>query len=124
MAQAQALPEAFVVCECESFVLADRTTKRATEHVAPEPRDTAMVKVIAGIQRAVPQEFIGAAMELVRSRGSRDVDLGTGTLAVFGSVSVLHDGEFAHRIHTQKLSAHSTRRVVDFGCAGEFDTIH
>jgi hypothetical protein len=56
----------------------------------PGTWDIAMVKIIEDIQGIVTKEFISASMELVFSRSSCDVDLLSGTFAIFRAVSVVH----------------------------------
>ena len=50
-----------------------------------------MVEEIPGVERAISQEFVDIAGELVCPRASHDVDLGSGTLAVLRAVSILNN---------------------------------
>ena len=62
-------------------------------------------------------------MKLIRPVRGDDVDLRAGPLAVFGAVRIFHDGEFAHGINSEQLPTETSRRVVHFRSAGEFDAV-
>ena len=81
----------------------------AAETRCARSAEFAVVEEVARVERAVAQELVGGAVELVRAGGGDDVDLRAGTLAVLRAVGVLDHGEFAHRVHAQKLSAGSAR---------------
>ena len=98
IAETELLAEAFVVAEEKRFVLLDRAAERTAEHVALERRNRAVVEVVAGIERAIAQEFVGVAVKLVGAGGGDDVDLRAGTLAVGGAVAIADHGKFAHGI--------------------------
>ncbi len=103
--------------------LLDRSAQRAAEDVALKRRNVAEVEIVSGVERAVADEFVGAAVQLVGAGGGDDVDLRAGALAVLGAVGVAHDGEFAHGVHAEQLPADASRRVVDFRGAREFHAI-
>src|SRR5882762_6315742 len=107
------MSESFIVSEQKCLVPPDRTAERASKHIAPKRRNTAMIEKIPRIQCAVAQEFVNVAVEFIAPRGGHNVDLCPWPLAVFRAISVLHYRKLAHRIHAQKLSAFSSRRVID-----------
>ncbi len=86
-------------------------------------RDVAVIEEVAGIERAVAQEFVSRSVKLVRAIRGDDIDLRAGALAVFGAVGVFYDGKFAHGVNSKKLAAETAGCVVHFRCAGEFDSV-
>src|SRR5882762_4494091 len=106
------MSESFIVSEQKCLVPPDRTAERASKHIAPKRRNTAMIKKIPRIQSAVAQEFVNVAVEFIAPRGGHNVHLCPRPLPVLRAISVLHYGKFAHGVHAQKLSAHSSGRVV------------
>jgi len=92
------LSEAFVIREEKCFVFDDGTANGSAENVAFEMRDVAVIEEVASVESAVAQEFVGRAVKLVGAVRSDDIDLSAGTLAIFGTVGVFHNGEFADRV--------------------------
>src|SRR5580704_4869839 len=86
-------------------------------------RYVAVIEEIASVKDTVAQELVGGTVKFVRAVRGDNVDLRSRPLPVFGAVGVLYYRKFTHGIHSQELSAYSTRRVVDLGCAGEFNSI-
>jgi len=43
-------------------------------------------KKLRAVQGAVPQKIVNVAVELVCAGGGYDIDLGSGTLSIFGAV--------------------------------------
>src|SRR5580704_781946 len=73
-AQAQRLAQAFVVSKNEGLVFLDRTACCYPELVSPEGRDGGRVKIVAGIESAVAQELIGAAVKAIGAGASYGAD--------------------------------------------------
>ena len=62
-------------------------------------------------------------MKLIGSACRYDIHLGPRALSVLRAVGVFYHGEFLHGVNAQQLPAGSSRRVVDFGRAREFDAV-
>ena len=99
----KALPQAaaFVVAEEERPVLYDRTAQRRSELVALVlwALLCGWSEEVPGVQRAVPKEFVGGAVELVGAGLERDAHLSAGVSAERGVVSAGNDLELAHGVH-------------------------
>ena len=119
----ESLAVAFVVRKKEGLILLNRPAQRSAELIALEVGNLRKVEEIPRVQGAVAQELIGVAVHLGCAGGCHDVDLGAGSFSIFGAIGVLHQGEFLHRVHAQKLSARPSRGVVDLGGAGEFHPV-
>src|SRR5580692_10513710 len=75
IAHSQMLPVSFVVSKQEELVLLERAAQRASEYIALELGDFALVEEISGVQIAVAQELVDVPVELVGSAGRNDADL-------------------------------------------------
>src|SRR3984957_17083156 len=113
----------FIVREEKCLIFHDWPTNRCAKNVALKVRNVPVVEEVACIERAVAQKFVSRSMQLIRSVRRDNVDLRAGPLAVFSSVRVFNDGEFAHGVDAKKLAAEFSKCVVHLGRAGEFDSI-
>src|ERR1700753_3951587 len=123
IAETQRLAEAFVVGEEKGLVLDDRTAGGGAENVAFEMRNIAVIEEVASVERAVAQEFVRRSVKLIRAVRGDHIDLGAWSLAVLRAVGVFDDGEFAHGVDTEKLSAEAARCVIHFRGAGELNSV-
>ena len=121
--EAKTLPKSLIISEKKCLVLSDGTPQRSSEHIPLKPGNLALIEEITRVQSAVPQKFVGASVDLIGSRGRHDVDLRSGALSVFCSVSIPDRREFANRVDTQELPAGSARGDVDVGCTRIFHAV-
>src|SRR5579862_8863715 len=63
--QSEILAEAFIIPEQKQLVLHQRAAKRTAKLVALKDRNIALIKIVAGIERAVTDEFKRAAVQLI-----------------------------------------------------------
>src|SRR4029077_9058459 len=86
--QSQGLAKSFIIREQERLVLPDRAAQRTAENVALKVGNLRLIEKIPGVQRAIPQELVSIAMNLIGAGGGHDIDLCSGALAVLGAVRV------------------------------------
>src|SRR5262249_49309508 len=79
--------------------------------------NVAVIEKISRVESIVAHKFIQGAVKLVCSGGGHDAHLRSGTFSIFGTVGVLHDGEFTHGVDAEQLAADSSRCVVYFRSA-------
>src|ERR1019366_321979 len=91
--------------------------------VAAERRDGGLVEEIAGVERAVAQEFKNRAVERVGSGARDDADLRSGALSIFGGVGIGEDVELADGVDAQQFAARAAGRDGKLARAGVFDAI-
>src|SRR6266446_1341126 len=113
---AKALSQAFIVGKEECVLLDDRPTGGGAELVPLEGRHYQIarrvlqtVEEITGVELAVPQKFIGGAMNRVRAGARSRVDYSTGSLAIIGWGIARHHGKLLDRIHSENASLDAAR---------------
>src|ERR1700739_3265265 len=62
---ARRLPVSFVVRKKECAVLQDRTADRSPELVTLEGWNAPQIEIVSGVERAIPQEFVRASVNLI-----------------------------------------------------------
>ena len=78
VAQSQVLVIPFKISECEGLVFLDRPTGRNAIVVSLELRDLSLIEEISGVQIAVTDKFVQAAMEFVSAGSGYNADLRPG----------------------------------------------
>ena len=86
-------------------------------------RDLRLIEVVAGIERAVAEELVSGAVNVVVAGCGDDGDLRAGALAVVSSVGVADDVEFAHGLDAKQLAAGAAGSDVDQRSAGVLDSV-
>src|SRR6202035_1026177 len=113
VAKTEILSVTLIVTKKEDLVAADGAAERAAEVVALELGDLLLIEVVACIERAVAQEFVGGAMQLIGAASGDDADLRALAFAEGGGVGVAGDVELAHGIDAEQLAAGAAGRDVD-----------
>src|SRR5262249_47116805 len=123
-AQAEALPESFVIRENEGPVLADWTAGRTTELISLEWWNRALIKKVPGIKSTVTKELKHGAMKGIRSRFRDTCHLTADTMAGFSGLNTGHDVELAYRIDSKQLPANAARsRTLGVAASRIFDSV-
>ena len=107
VADALALAEAFVVAKNIDFVLPDRAAARPTELIAAESRffqTVGVLKEVRSVERAVTEEFIHAAVELVGSRARDGVNDAARGIPIFRGVVAGEDRKFLNGVPAEILA--------------------
>ena len=102
-------PKSFIVSKQEDLVLLQRSSQFPSKLV-PFERTLGGLEVVPRVQAAVAQILEHASMQLVRSRRRYDYDLSASPFSILGTVGVLEDVIFPHRVHAQQLPAGPRRR--------------
>src|SRR5260370_12847891 len=111
-AQPQRLPQALVVSKDKGFVLLDRSPRGYTELVSAERGDGGRVKVVARIERAVAQKFVGAAMKAICAGASDGADHATRHSPILGALIRGQNGELGYRVYPQVAAEDAARSLV------------
>src|SRR5579864_6000767 len=107
MADALALAETLVIAKNVDFILPNGAAGRAAELVAAELcffEAVGVFKKIRGVESAVAEKFVDAAVELIGSGAGDGVDDSSGSVAVFRGVIAGEYGEFLNGIDAEILT--------------------
>src|SRR5690348_5636356 len=98
------------------MVFPDWPAGRASELIAAKWRFL-LIKIVAGIESAVSQEFICGTMQRVRARACDSVHDSAGRSAIFGGISIGDYRELLNgintKIYSQRASGSSICIVID-----------
>ena len=70
------------------------------------------IEEISRIQRAIPQEFIGIPVELIRARAGDGVNDSARGPSILGRIVAGNDRELLNRVYTQRCAQHTSRSSV------------
>src|SRR6266478_3146069 len=94
------------------MVPADGTAERSAELIALERRDLGTIEKPPGIQRAVAQEFVSGAMNLIGARASDSVYDSSRRLAVLGRVVAGQDRKLLNSVYAEVSAKYAAGTAI------------